>query len=612
MMQPRIRLILLISLSFSFLTASKGNEESSAQVPPPECAVAVPEAIRTCIGDMNVAARACYADHDTACAADDPAFAQALSLLADAVEESCSDGELFSLTKLDLLGRLEYACQSNADAIAWRTFGGPQGAVWSNAPTGPCSGGSTVHAENQACLLAAHETVSGYVDDTLRAMNECLAGESCDAGSVEAQAEASAAAAANTIAGQCPTLGDLIAVGPEIYVDRASDQMDCILATVHADVAPFEPQCGPSNVDHQVTRGEWTQLVLDGQKWGTLCGDGTDFAMWIRPAPEGEPLDRVIIGLQGGGVCLFEDDCRARLDGHLFNAMDDEPFGAGGLVDTTNENNPFKDWTIVYLPYCNQDVFAGGGVIEQFSDFTVARYGAVNMRAGVRVVRDILWKMMDQEGGKGYRPDELIALLGGWSAGGYGTMYNYHFMLDDLLWQRTSAFPDGGCGLDNGELLGVRILGFTKIPEWGALPNLPPYCFSGDCAVGPDNYAAYAPRLKQVPEQQYLILSNQKDRTQQGDAFFSDEAVWIDAIRKAYCDTKDLNGIQWYLGSDSENSVHTISMRDEFYYGEVAGERLVDWFWRAVTDPDSVTDRAEEGNFTTDIPGSHPFPCALP
>ncbi len=613
MILSRTKFILVVALSFSLLTGSNGSEEIRAQLTPPACAVAVPEAVRTCIRDMNAAARACYDQVGTACTADDPAFVQALSLPADAVEESCSDGELFSLSKQDLLARLEYACRSNADSIAWRTFGGPQGAVWEDPVPGPCAPVSAAHSVQRECLLTAHETVSGYVDDTLAAMNACLAGQTCDASAVVAQAEASAAAAAMTIAGECGALSDLIAVSPQIYVDRASEQMDCILPTVHADVDPFEPRCGPSNVDHEVLRGEWTQLLLDGQKWGTLCGDGSEYAMWIRPAPAGAPLDRVIIGLQGGGVCLFEDDCRYRLenDSGLFTAMDDTPADAG-LVDTTNPENPLKDWTMVYLPYCNQDVFAGGGIIEQFSDFTVARYGAVNMRAGVRVARDILWKMMDEEGGKGYRPDELIALLGGWSAGGYGTMYNYNFMLDDLLWQRTSAFPDAGCGLDNGELLGVRTLGFTKIPEWGALPNLPPYCFRGDCAVGPDNYAAYAPRLKQVPEQQYMILSNQKDNTQQADAFFSDEAVWIDAIRTAYCDTKDLNGIQWYLTSDSENSVHVVSLRDEFYYGEVAGERMVDWFWRAVTDADSITDRAEEGNFTVAIPGSNPFPCALP
>ena len=109
-----------------------------------------------------------------------------------------------------------------------------------------------------------------------------------------------------------------------------------------------------------------------------------------------------------------------------------------------------------------------------------------------------------------------------------------------------------------------------------------------------------------------LILSNQKDNTQQRDAFFTDEAQWINAMRSAYCDTKDLPGVQWYLTSDSVNSVHVVTIRDEFYYGSVAGESMADWFLRAVEDPTSLTDRAEEGNFVIDIPGSLPFPCTLP
>ena len=183
---------------------------------------------------------------------------------------------------------------------------------------------------------------------------------------------------------------------------------------------------------------------------------------------------------------------------------------------------------------------------------------------------------------------------------------------DALSW-RTFGGPQGAVWpkADNGGI-GVRTLGDIKIPQWGVTEYLPPYCFTGECAVGPELYKAISPRLKQVPEQQMLILSNQKDRTQQGDAFFTDEAQWINAMRQAYCDTKDLNGIQWYLTSDSVNSVHVVSPRDEFYYGEVAGERMVDWFSRAVNDPDSVSDFAEEGNFVNDIPGSLPFPCDLP
>jgi hypothetical protein len=283
----------------------------------------------------------------------------------------------------------------------------------------------------------------------------------------------------------------------------------------------------------------------------------------------------------------------------LFNALDDSASGFGGLT-STDPMNPFADWTMVYLPYCNQDVFAGGGVVEQFSDFELPRYGAINLRAGMRVARDILWKELDTQGDAGFRPDQLTVLFGGFSAGAYGTIYNYHWVLDDLQWPRTAAFPDAGGALDNGGV-GVRTLGHEIIPVWGARENLPPYCFSGDCAVGPDLYAAISPRLKQVPEQQMLILSNQKDLTQQGDAFFFDEAQWIDAMRSAFCDTKDLPGIQWYLTSDSENSVHVVSIRDEFYYGSVAGSNRPRFHYRP----------GRGGEFYDRYPGLEPIPLRV-
>lgn len=288
----------------------------------------------------------------------------------------------------------------------------------------------------RSCIGEINTAASAFMNDSLAAINECLVGDECDAQAVLDQQATAASEASSAIVEACGMIEELIAVDADTYIERAADQVDCTVATSHDDVAPFSPQCGPSNAEADPVRGEWTQVILDGEKWGTICGDGSEFAMHIRLA------------------------------------------------------------------------------------------------------------------------------------------------------------PDAGGALDNGSV-GVRTLGSTMIPAWGALPYLPPYCFVGDCAVGPDNYTAFSPRLKQVPEQQYLILSNQKDNTQQGDAFFADEAEWLDAIRKAYCDTKDLPGIQFYLTSESIESTHVVSIRDEFYYGEVAGERMVDWFWRAVTQPDTVEDRAE-------------------
>ncbi|HYD50481.1 MAG TPA: pectin acetylesterase-family hydrolase, partial [Terriglobales bacterium] len=356
-------------------------------------------------------------------------------------------------------------------------------------------------------------------------------------------------------------------------------------------------------------RGTYQRVVLDNETWGTRCGDGSPYAFDVRLAPEGARLDRIVIGLQGGGICFFNADCSSRFQTArgLFTAEDDQP-PVTGIMSNDPEESDFADWTKVYLPYCTQDVFIGGGITESFDALDLHRYGTVNLRAALRAFRDILWQAMDAEGGGGYRPDELIALFGGWSAGGYGTMYNYHWVLDDLQWQRTTAFPDAGLGLDNGEI-GVRSFGGLLIPVWNAQRYLPPYCFSGHCAVGPDNFTAMSPRLKQVPEQQYLILSNQKDSTQQRDAFFESEPLFINRMREAYCDTKDLNGIQWYLTSESAMSQHVVSVFPNLWEGEVAGITMRDWFEGAISDPDAVEDRAEEGDFTARIEGVEPFPC---
>jgi hypothetical protein len=446
----------------------------------------------------------------------------------------------------------------------------------------------------------------------LAAIDACLAADDCDEATLATDREALAASATDDIEAACEDLSKVIAVDPATYVARAAGQVDCLTAVGHADTGSLELGCGPASAEFDAPRGEYVRVVVDRTRWGTMCGDGSDYAFWVRLAPEGERLDRILIGLQGGGVCLFEADCTSRLasDPGLFTAMDDEPVEIA-IASNDPAESPFANWTKVYLPYCNQDVFTGGGVVEQLGQLGVPRYGGVNLRAAIEMVRNVTWKLMDAEGGTGFRPDEVIALFGGWSAGGYGTLYNYHWLLDDLQWPRTAAFPDAGMALDNGSLLGVRGLGPVKIPAWGVLHNLPPYCFAGECSVGSVIYNAIAPRLKQVPEQQFLVLSNQKDNTQERDAFFEDEAFFINTMRQEYCGHKDLNGINFYLTGVSDRSVHVVSLRPELWAGAVAGEVMRDWFRRAVTAPDTIESRAQEGNFVEVIPGVEPFPCEV-
>lgn len=587
---------LLTVLALAAAGCSDSSSSSSAS-----CAAAAPDALQACVADVSAAIASCYTGDGAPCPSDDAGVAAALDDLEQSVQQSCKDGEFNGLSTEAVVGRLRNSCSSEASALAWRTFGGPQGAVW-----------PTADAADRQCLTQAHVVASQLVDRSLGGIDQCLSSDGCDGVDLPAERARWEGLARQEVEGECEDLSALIAVDPATYIARAARQADCIAAAGHADTGDIELSCGPSSAEFDAPRGEWTRIAVDGERWGTMCGDGSGYSFWVRFAPEGARLDRLVIGLQGGGVCLFEDDCTSRLasDPGLFTAADDEPLDLG-IASNDPAESPFADWTKVYLPYCNQDVFAGGGVVEQLGALGLPRFGGVNIRAALEMVRNVLWQKMDAEGGAGFRSDELVALFGGWSAGGYGTLYNYHWLLDDLLWPRTAAFPDAGMALDNGSILGVSGLGPVKIPAWGALKNLPPYCFAGDCAVGPVIYEAIAPRLRQVPEQQFLILSNQKDNTQQRDAFFDDEAFFINTMRGSYCATKNLNGIHYYLTGVSDRSVHVVTLRPELWSGSVDGEVMRDWFWRAVTEPDTLQSRADEGNFVEVIPGVEPFPCAV-
>jgi hypothetical protein len=45
--------------------------------------------------------------------------------------------------------------------------------------------------------------------------------------------------------------------------------------------------------------------------------------------------------------------------------------------------------------------------------------------------------------------------------------------------------------------------------------------------------------------------------------------------------------------------------------GEVDGEVMRDWFWRAISVPDSLESRLQEGDLTEQVDGVEPFPCEV-
>ena len=89
--------------------------------------------------------------------------------------------------------------------------------------------------------------------------------------------------------------------------------------------------------------------------------------------------------------------------------------------------------------------------------------------------------------------------FGGWSAGGLGTLYNFHFVLDDMQWPNMAGFVGADLALEDGDPgTGLAALGGLLESSWATASTFPPYCFVGDCAVGPILYQASAPPMQKV------------------------------------------------------------------------------------------------------------------
>ncbi len=569
----------------------------------------------SCLKKLTALQRRCFRDDGAGCGESDPKALRALDKLQSRIAAGCgSDAVVQSagfaaLTQAALVERLQVACSAETASLVARTYGGPHGAVWDAADDEGRQCLDETFARGRTLLTRHARVLMACVDKQRR-------GGNCDTTRVDAKLAKLESAAAAKIAAHCAAteVPSLTALTAGDYLERAAAQARCATAIAHPDVSPLQLDCGPRAQVAVPPRGTAVQVVLDEATWGTRCGDGSSYAFRLRLAPPGFPVENVVVHMQGGGVCVFEDDCDG-VSADLFEALS-EGNSTGGIMSNDPAVSPFANWTKVFLPYCTQDLFIGGGATNAWPSVTVHRFGGINTRASLRYLRDVIWSVLDQEGTEGYRPDRIRMLFGGTSAGGFGALYNYHYILDDLQWSHTAAWPDSALALNNGELIGVAGLGIVMLSNtppsgWDALRFMPPYCKTFGCAVGPNLYQASAPRLRGEAEQRFLVLSNQVDDVQVSTTFFPSTPAWINAVRQSYCATQGTNGLSYFLPAIT-SSRHTIANSTSLFTGQaVDGILMRDWLDLAMNDPDNLFDAVEEGSLVGAIAGVSPFPCAV-
>ena len=147
-----------------------------------------------------------------------------------------------------------------------------------------------------------------------------------------------------------------------------------------------------------ITDSGWEKVVPGGD---CACADGSEFNFWVRDA---DPT-KVVLFLEGGGACFDATSCAfTEEDSTLYDwniSADDEPALMSGIFDFSNPENPFADYSFVYVPYCTGDVHLGNKTHEYSPELTVEHVGMVNGTAALDYLADQLRRR--RTGGLGRR-----------------------------------------------------------------------------------------------------------------------------------------------------------------------------------------------------------------
>ena len=186
------------------------------------------------------------------------------------------------------------------------------------------------------------------------------------------------------------------------------------------------------------------------------------FHFYFKPGKD----KKLVVYFNGGGACWNDATCvsslalagvpDARPSYNPSVLQNNSPEGAGGIFDDESKDNPFKDWSKVFIPYCSGDLHVGSNdVVYSDVDGLVTSYPGAPVTVKHRgfdnflAVKEWLKNNFVQEKGKDKGKDKSKSkskvkelLVTGSSAGGYGATLNFPHLQSVFPDARASMFAD--------------------------------------------------------------------------------------------------------------------------------------------------------------------------
>lgn len=243
----------------------------------------------------------------------------------------------------------------------------------------------------------------------------------------------------------------------------------------------------------QTPKEQWAWVPFDD----AFCANGTTTGIGANLTDKSK---KVVIYLMGGGACWDNLTCHvAKTAVNIDTGYGEEQFQKdagflnGSLFDRNDPENPLKDASYFFVPYCTGDVHAGDNPDAVYGGTPTKHVGHRNMLAYLkRIVATF--------------PSAERVVLSGSSAGGFGAGFNW--------WAAQKAFGDVRVDMidDSGPPLPAPYLSDSLEGQWRAAWNLNS-TLPEECSSCKDELSAlFGFHAAALPKNRAALLSYTKDQ----------------------------------------------------------------------------------------------------
>ena len=318
------------------------------------------------------------------------------------------------------------------------------------------------------------------------------------------------------------------------------------------------PQSTGTPTEASATPTDWQKISPAAN---TTCSDGSPYSFFVR---QGDP-NKLLVYFQGGGACWFRQNCDPQMSPSYSIQVGNIDRANFGIFNLDNPDNPFKDHTTVFAPYCTADVHMGASdtvyppVEEGQTDLVIRHQGRANVEAVLQWTYE-------------HVPSPQNIFVTGSSAGAIPSPLYTALIADHYVNARIAQLGDGAGGYrrtNNDSRPDEQWGTFNFITQEQGFANLRPETMTYEslyiaaAQAHPDITFAEYDAAEDAVQKRFLSMSGQKDVALQ------------QAIEANHADIRrEVGNFSSYIaGGDS----HTILGRPEFYTLASNGVAIRDW-----------------------------------